>query len=122
MCLAVFQVALLFRRNGVVVTGGGKDGNLHSSLNTALQVYVFVKRHIRPVVNQLDDVVLGTDTVNTAEALNDADRIPVDIVVDEVVAVLQVLAFGDTVRSDENFNLFVNIGIDGIFFLGNRRE
>ena len=41
------------------------------------------------------------DPVDAAEALDDADRVPVDVVVDEVVAVLEVLALGDAVGGDE---------------------
>ena len=41
------------------------------------------------------------DAVDAAEALDDAHRVPVDVVVDEVVAVLKVLAFGDAVGADQ---------------------
>ena len=60
---------------------------------------------LRPVVDELDDVICGPDTVDTAEALDDADRVPVDIVVDKVVTVLKVLTLGDTVCGDENIYL-----------------
>ena len=49
--------------------------------------------------------VHAADTVNAAEALNDADGIPVDVVIDEVIAVLEVLALGDAVGGDEQVNL-----------------
>jgi hypothetical protein len=39
--------------------------------------------------------------VNPTEALDDADRVPVNVVVDEPVAVLKVLAFRDAVGSYE---------------------
>ena len=41
------------------------------------------------------------NAVDAPEALDDPDRIPVDVVVYEVIAVLKVLAFGDAVRGDE---------------------
>ena len=49
----------------------------------------------------------AADTVNAAKALDDADGIPVDVVVDEVIAVLKVLALGNAVRGDEQINLAV---------------
>jgi hypothetical protein len=45
------------------------------------------------------------DAVDTAEALDDAHRVPVDVVVDEPVAVLQVLAFADAVGGDQQVDL-----------------
>ena len=45
------------------------------------------------------------DAVDAPEPLNDADRVPVDVVIDQVVAVLQVLAFGDAIRGDQQIQL-----------------
>ena len=45
-----------------------------------------------------------------------------DVVVDEVVAILQVLTFGDAVGGDEHLYLFVDMGIDGILLFGDGRE
>ena len=46
--------------------------------------------------------VPATDAVDPAKPLDDPHRVPVDVVVDEVVAVLEVLALGDTVRGDQD--------------------
>ena len=62
-------------------------------------MYLFVRRG--PEVDELDGVVGATDAVDTTKALDDAHRVPVDVVVDEIVAVLQVLAFGNAVGGDE---------------------
>ena len=45
-------------------------------------VYVFVKVHVRPVVDQLYHFVARTDTVDTSKALNDAHGVPMDIIID----------------------------------------
>ena len=55
-------------------------------------------------------VVLAADTVNSPETLNDAHRIPVNVVVNEVVTVLQVLTFGDTVSRNQNVKLILASG------------
>ena len=47
----------------------------------------------------------AADTVNASESLNDSDGIPVNVVVDQIVAVLQVLSFRDTVRCNQNINV-----------------
>ena len=51
--------------------------------------------------------VRGADTVDAAEPLDDANGVPVDVVVDHHVAVLQVLALGDAVRGDQNVDVCV---------------
>lgn len=39
----------------------------------------------------------ATNAINAAEALDDANWIPMDIVIDQVVTVLEVLTLGDAV-------------------------
>ena len=55
-------------------------------------------------------LIFTADTVNSPEPLNDADRVPVDVIVDEIVAVLQVLAFGNTVGGNQNIKLILASG------------
>src|SRR3546814_16183348 len=43
--------------------------------------------------------------VCSSDLLDDAHRIPVDVVIHEEIAVLKVLAFGNAVRADEKVNL-----------------
>ena len=56
-----------------------------------------------------------------AESLDDADRIPVDVVVDERIAVLEVLTLGDAVGGDEQIDLAL-FGKVRRAFLGAGRE
>lgn len=97
---AVFEVALVIVVDRVVVACGRDVGELHPVLDAFLEVDVVVERHVRPVVHELDAGVLAADTVDTPETLDDANGIPVDVVVDQIVAVLKVLAFGNAVRGD----------------------
>jgi hypothetical protein len=67
--------------------------------------------------------VLAADPVDTAEALDDAHRVPVNVVVHQQVAVLQVLAFGDAVGGDEDVDLAIlRHGLHLGALLGARRE
>ena len=78
---------------------------MHAVLDARLEVDVVVQVLVRPEVDELDDVVLGTDAVHAAKALDDAHRVPMDVVVHEVVAVLEVLALGDAVRGNEDVDV-----------------
>ena len=106
----------------VIVPGSRDINNHHAVFDPFLEIDVFVQRDVGPVVDQLDGLVSGTDTVNPAEALDDPDRVPVDVVVNQVIAVLQVLPLGDAVGADEDINLTRLPGKDGGFLLGDRRE
>ena len=66
---------------------------------------VIVQVRRGPEVHQLDGGVQAANTVDATEPLDNADRIPVDVVVNEVIAVLKVLAFADAIRGDEQINL-----------------
>ena len=96
---------MAFGVEDVVVAGGGDVGNDHAVFDPFLEVDVLVQRDVGPVVDELDAGVDGADAVDPAEALNDADRVPVDVVVDQVVAVLKVLAFGDAVGANQEVDL-----------------
>ena len=89
----------------IVVAGGRHVGDHHAALHSFFQIDVLVQADVRPVVDELDAGVPGADAVDTAEALDDADGIPVDVVVDDVVAVLKVLAFGNAIGADEQIDL-----------------
>ena len=45
-----------------------------------------------------------------------------DVVVDEVIAILQVLAFGDAIGGDEHVDFAVILGQEQRLFLGKRRK
>ncbi len=87
--------------NDVLLAGGGDIQQHHAPAHPLLQVDVLVQLHVGPEVDQLDAGVGRADAVDAPEALDDAHRVPVDVVVDQTVAVLKVLAFGDAVGGDE---------------------
>ena len=91
----------------IVLKRGGDVHQRHACFDTILEIDVFIEVLRRPKIYQLDGVVDAADTVNAAKALDDANGIPVDIVVDEVIAVLKILALGNAVRGDEQINLGV---------------
>ena len=64
----------------------------------------------------------ASDSVNAAKPLDDPDRVPVDVVIDEVIAVLEVLALGDAIGGDEQVDFAVDFGIEQILFLRARRK
>ena len=118
----IFKVAFFLGIDQVIVTGGGHDRNLHAGFHAAFQVDVFIKVHIRPEVYKLDMVIFTADTVNSSEPLDNANRVPMNVIVDEVVAVLQVLTFGNTVSCNQNIKLVGASGQEYSFALRNRRE
>ena len=81
----------------VLIACAGEYGGLHAILHSAFQLDVLVKFHVGPVVDELDDAVLAADTVDAPETLYDAHWVPMDVVIDEVIAVLQVLSLADAV-------------------------
>src|SRR5690606_22520594 len=100
----VFQIVhgitgLLF--DEVLFASGGDVEQNHASTHALLQVDVLFKLHIGPEVDQLNLVIRRTKSVNAAKALDDADGIPVDVVIDQPVAVLEVLAFRYAVRCNK---------------------
>ena len=122
LCAAVFKIAFFFGIDQIIVAGGGHDRNLHAGFHTAFQVDILVEVHIRPEVYELDMVVSASDTVNSSEPLDNAHRVPMNVIVDEVVAVLQVLTFGNTVGCNQNIKLISASGQKYGFSFGNRRE
>ena len=101
-------VAALVKRVGV--PAGGNVGQRHPRLHPALQFQVGVHIGGGPVVDHLHGGAAAANAVNAPKPLDDADGVPVDVVVDDGVAVLEVLAFGDAVGGNQQ----VNIGVAGI--------
>lgn len=107
----------------VVLKGGGDVHEGHAGLDAVLEVEVFVEVFGGTEVDELDGVTGTANSVNASEALDDPHRVPVDVVVDEVIAVLEVLAFGDAVRGDEEVNFtLLRHGGDFVAPLGARGE
>ena len=120
---AVFKIALFVLVDVVIVASGRHDHRVHTVLDTRFEVDVMVKILVWPEVNELDDIVLGTDAVNTAKTLNDAHGVPVNVVIHQVIRVLKVLALRDAVRGDEDVDILARQArIDFVTLLGDRRE
>ena len=77
----------------LVIAGSRDIGNHHPVFDPFLEVDVFVQGNVRPIVNQLNGLVDGADSVDAAKSLDDTDWVPVNVVIDHVVTVLKVLAF-----------------------------
>ena len=117
-----YETSLASSGKGIVVAGGSHVGDDHAVLDPFLKADVFVEGDVGPVVDELDGGVRRADAVDAAEPLDDSDRVPVDVVVDEVVAVLEVLAFGDAIGRDENVDFAWLVGHGEGLLLGSRRE
>lgn len=110
LALAVLQivhlvVALTFKN--VLITRGGRVKQYHPVLYTSFKANVFIQINIRPEIDQLDALVHGAEAVNTAETLDNAYRIPMNIVVNQTVAVLKILPFRNTVSCEYNVDFAV---------------
>ena len=101
LCFTIFKVSLFFFTQKVVVAGCCHINDLHTGFDLCFQVNIFVKRYIRPEIHKLNISVLTTDTVDTTKTLNDTNRIPMNIIVYKIIAILQVLTFRDTVRCNQ---------------------
>ncbi|MNC33516.1 hypothetical protein D3C75_819100 [compost metagenome] len=121
LLLAVGHIVGLGAKH-IVVARGGDVGNHHPALDAFLEVDVLVERDVGPVIDQLDAAVGRSDAIHSTEALDDAHGVPVDVVVDEVVTVLQVLALGDAVGANQQVDLSRFVGQDNGLFFGARRE
>ena len=120
--LSVFQVRFLLIAQNVIVAGGGHIHNFHAGLHLGFQVNVLIQRHIRPEVDQLDACILAADAVNASKPLNDTNWVPMDVVIDKVVAVLEVLTFGNTVRCNQDVDIPVITGHEQVLVLGDGRK
>ena len=105
---AIFQIVHLVAGlvlDDVLFACGGNVQQHHAAADPLFEVDVLLQLHVRPEVDELDALVGRADTVDAAEPLDDAHRVPVDVVVDDRVAVLEVLAFADAVGGDEQVDL-----------------
>ena len=69
------------------------------------EVDVFVEVLGRPEVYKLHGIIGAADTIDAPEALNDPDGVPVDVIVDEKVAVLEILTFGNAISRYDQIDL-----------------
>ena len=105
---AVLQVTLLVGIDIIVVACGGHDADPHTGLDAGLQIDVIIQLQIRPEVHKLNVLVPAADSVYSSEPLDDADGVPMYVVINKVVAVLQVLTFGYAVGGNQN------VDVDGV--------
>ena len=122
LLLAIFQIALLLGIDQVIIARRGHDGDLHAGLYPCFQVDVLIQVHVRPEVDQLDLGVAAADSVDSAKTLDDPHGVPVNIIVDQIVAVLQVLALRNTVRGNQDIDIMGAAWHQDIPILGDGRE
>ena len=116
---AVFQVVHLVAGlvlDDVLFACGGNIEQHHAAADALFEVDVLLQLHVGPEVDELDALVVRADTVDAAKPLDDAHRVPVDVVVDDGVAVLEVLAFADAVGGDEQIEFPFSGEILGTLF------
>jgi len=94
----------------------------HAPAHALHEINVFVEVFRRPEIHELHGRAPRADAVNAAEPLDDAHGIPMDVIVHEIVAVLEVLALGDAVRRDEDVDLALDLWIAAFLVLGMRRK
>ena len=92
-------------RKWIFVAAGGDVGQGHARLHPALQPQVLLHIGRGPVVHHLHGGSAAANAVNAPEPLDNAHRVPVDVVVDHSVAVLQVLPLRDAVGGNQQVNV-----------------
>ena len=101
------QLAQVFGLQNVVFRRGSNVHQRHACLDPVFEVDVLVEVGRGPEVDELDFAVQAADAVDATEALDDSHRVPVDVIVDQEVAVLQVLALADAVCGNQDVDLAV---------------
>ena len=102
--LCIFKGIVVQR---VIVTAGRCVCQGHARFYAALQAQIGVHVFGGPVVDHPHGSIAAANTVNASKALDNAYGIPVDVVVEHSVAVLQILPLRDTVGSNEQINFSV---------------
>ena len=113
---------LVFFGDDIVVRGRRRVDDRHARRYALIEIDVFVQRNIRPKIHELNALIFTADTVDSPEPLHDTDGIPMNIVIDADVAILQVLPFGNAVRTDENVYFFIVVRINSVLLLGDGRK
>jgi hypothetical protein len=91
----------------IVLPRSGEIDQRHARFDPVFDVEVGVEVLGWPEIDERNPLVSGTDSVDPTEALDDADRVPVYVVIDKQITVLKVLAFRDAIRRDEEVDLLV---------------
>ena len=77
----------------------------HACLDTRLKLDVGLQVDVRPEGHHLDTLIRRTQAVDAAETLHDANRVPVHVVIDHAIAVLEVLPLRDAIRCKDDVDL-----------------
>ena len=113
-----FRDFLIFE--DVILERGGDVHQRHAGLDPVLEVDVFVQVLRGPEIDQLDGAIHTANTVNAPEALDDANGIPVNVVIDKIIAVLEILPLRYAISGDKaavinkGSNLLLDCWLDGI--------
>ena len=83
----------------------GPSAQPNAAADAGFEIEILVQLHIRPEIHELNLGVLRTDPVDATEALDDPHRVPMDVIVDEKIAILKVLAFGDAIGRYQQVDL-----------------
>ncbi|GBE29202.1 hypothetical protein BMS3Bbin04_00213 [bacterium BMS3Bbin04] len=76
----------------VVRAAGSKVHHRHTRFDAVLEIDVLIQIISGPEVDELNLLINAAQAVYSAEALDDPHRVPVDVIVNEIIAVLQVLS------------------------------
>ena len=119
--LEIVHLAVALYLQHVLLAGGRRVEQRHATLHAAFELDVLVERDVRPEVDQLDLGVFRSQAVDAAEALDDAHGVPMDVVIHQAVAVLQILALGDAVGGEDDVD-FAELPLLLRQLLGDGRE
>lgn len=72
--LSILRSVFFLVTEQVIIARSGHVHDFHPGFNSGFQVDIIVKGHIRPEIHKLNNLVAASDTVNTPETLNDANR------------------------------------------------
>src|SRR5579884_4028256 len=115
----VLRVDNLSKNANIQETAAVNTGNLlREAFDQAKQLFQSI---VREHVQHPQGVEAGSDAINAARALHHTGRIPVQIIVDEDTAVLQVLPFRKHIGRDHDIYFAVTACYLG-FVIGTRRE
>ena len=76
---------------------------------------------LRQEIESINHIVFGADTVDAPKSLDKPDGIPVQVVVDDLVAVLEIQSFRQNIRGHNRRQLAFT-GLKSIFRIGSGRE
>ena len=85
-----FLVQLLGVIENLRVFANGVVDFLDAVMQFVFEAEILVEAGFRQEIETMHDIVVAADAINAPEPLNQPDRIPVEVVIDDIVAVLKV--------------------------------